>query len=68
MKAGSAKGFPSNSPGRGTTSRRPRKWLARSQEVSEAMTQQWQAAPWRKSSGSWGARLAHTGSEEHCRA
>ena len=36
----------------GTTKRRSRKRLARSQEVSETMAQQWQAAPWRKSSGS----------------
>ena len=44
--------------------RRSRNRLARSQEVSEAITQQWQAAPCRKSSGSCGVRLAQIGSDE----
>ena len=52
-------------PGRSSRNRRSRNRLARSQEVSDAMTQQWQAAPWRKSSGSRGVRLAQIGSEEH---
>lgn len=44
--------------------RRSRNRLAFSHDVSDAMTQQWQAAPWRKSSGSWGVRIEQTGSEE----
>jgi hypothetical protein len=38
--------------------------LAFSHEVSEAKEQQWQAAPCRKSSGSLGVRIAHTGFDE----
>ena len=42
--------------------------MARSQEVSDAIAQQWQAAPCRKSSGSRGVRVAQIGSDEHRRA
>jgi hypothetical protein len=42
--------------GRLSRNRRSRNRLARSQEVSEAKQQQWQAAPCRKSSGSLGVR------------
>lgn len=45
--------------------RRSRNRLARSQDVSEANEQQWQAAPCRKSSGPLGVRMAQTGSDEH---
>ena len=55
---------PTSLPGRLMRNRRSRKRLARSQEVSEAITQQWQAAPCRKSSGSCGVRLAQMGSDE----
>ncbi len=59
---------PMSLPGRATRKRRSRKRLARSQDVSDAIVQQWQAAPCRKSSGSRGVRMAHNGSDEHRRA
>jgi len=44
--------------------RRSRNRFARSHEVSDAITQQWHAAPCRKSSGSIGVRFAQIGSDE----
>ena len=51
--------------GRVSRNRRSRNRLAFSHDVSEANEQQWHAAPCRKSSGSLGVRIAHTGSDEH---
>ena len=58
-------GVAGGASGRVSRKRRSRKRLAFSHEVSEANEQQWHAAPWRKSSGSLGVRIAHTGSDEH---
>ena len=64
-------GLPKN-PGTGWPSalgsvsrnRRSRNRFAFSHDVSDANVQQWHAAPCRKSSGSLGVRMAHTGSDE----
>ena len=52
----------------GTTNRRSRNLLPRSQVVSETNRHAWQAAPCRKSAGAFGRRSAHSGSDEQRRA
>ena len=51
----------------GTTKRRSRNRLPRSQVVSETNKQAWQAAPCKKPAGACGSRSAQCGSEEYRR-